>query len=233
VLRAHADVRATFHKAWRDLVLVLESDEEKDLPGFDDEEEGGEQEKNADQDQNLDRDRDQDQDGGAGVTAEAAAEAVVPEEPVAVSTGSDTVSEPACGDPGEFLPFQPEKNIEQPAQPPDTVVACVESSAARVGCAKWVPAGGEEATNGVESDRSGPGYPSTAPAGQSAGAVAALTPRLADVSPGERCNDLHPDPPSEELTPRARSALEARNRATMADITMRGEPIGSEHPLRE
>jgi hypothetical protein len=136
VLRAHADVRATFHKAWRDLVLVLESDEEEGLTDLDD-------------------DNDQDQDGEPGVTVEAAAEVVVPEEPATVSTASDPVSEPACGDPGEFLPFQPEKNVEHSAQPVESVVACDETSAARVGGAKWVPAGGEGRADGAQNRRSG------------------------------------------------------------------------------
>ena len=39
--------------------------------------------------------------------------------------------------------------------------------------------------------------------------------------------------PWEELTPRARSAIEARNRDTMAEITMRVESIRSDHRLRE
>ena len=52
--RCQAEVRATFHKAWRDLVVVLESDEEQGLPefGVDDE----------------DNDQDEDADGGACVT---------------------------------------------------------------------------------------------------------------------------------------------------------------------
>ena len=68
---------------------------------------------------------------------------------------------------------------------------------------------------------------------QGAGGAPALTRPAADLSRGERCGALHPDPPWEELTPRARSAIEALNRDTMADITMRGEPMRSEHPLRE
>jgi hypothetical protein len=36
----------------------------------------------------------------------------------------------------------------------------------------------------------------------------------------------------ETNAPRARSAIEALNRDTMADITMRGEPMRSEHPTR-
>jgi len=44
---------------------------------------------------------------------------------------------------------------------------------------------------------------------------------------------LHPDTPWEELTPRARSAIEALNRDTMAEIRVRVEAMRSEQPLRE
>jgi hypothetical protein len=151
VLRAHADVRATFHKAWRDLVTVLESDEEEGLSDFDE---------NDDQNE----DNDEDASGGADVTAEAPAEAVIPEEPAAVSTGEDGVPEPQCGEHDDFLPFQPEKIVEQSAQPSEAVAACVESSDARVGCAKWVPAGGKERPNGVQNPRAAPDFAGTAPA---------------------------------------------------------------------
>jgi len=44
---------------------------------------------------------------------------------------------------------------------------------------------------------------------------------------------LHPDTPWEELTPRARSAIDARNRDTMAEIRERLEAIRSGEQLRE
>jgi heme oxygenase len=79
----------------------------------------------------------------------------------------------------------------------------------------------------------GPGSWASGCADQSTGGAAALTRPAADLSRGERCGAVHPDPPWEELTPRARSAVEALNRDTKADITMRGEPMRSEHPLQE
>ena len=93
VARCQAEVRATFHRAWRDMVVVLESDEEKGLPefGVDDE------------------DNDQDEDGAAGVMAEAPPEAVTRDEPEPPSMGADAVPEAACGGADEFLPFQPEE----------------------------------------------------------------------------------------------------------------------------
>ena len=50
---------------------------------------------------------------------------------------------------------------------------------------------------------------------------------------GETSAARDPDRPWEELTPRARSALEALNMEMTADMTMRGEPMRPEHPLRE
>ena len=241
VARCLAEVRMTYHRAWRDLVKDLETGDQEGLSGSnpDDEKEGNDQ----------DQDQDQDQDGEAGATAEAPAEAVIHEEPEHPATGADAVPEPGCGEAGEFLPFQPERIVERSAQLPEAVVISVEFSAARVQGAKSDLSGGEGGTNGVENRRSGPGSHTTAPAGQmgsagsgswasgcadqSTGGAPALTRPAADLSRGERCGALHPDPPWEELTPRARSAIEALNRDTMADITMRGEPMRSEHPLRE
>ena len=192
VARCLAEVRMTYHRAWRDLVKDLETGDQEGQPGSnpDDEKEGN------------DQDQDQDQDGEAGATAEAPAEAVIHEEPEHPATGADAVPEPGCGEAGEFLPFQPEKIVERSAQLPEAVVVSVEFSAARVQGAKSDLSGGEGGTNGAQN-------------------------------PGERCGAVHPDPPWEELTPRARSAIEARNRDTMAEITMRGEPMRSDHRLRE
>ena len=43
----------------------------------------------------------------------------------------------------------------------------------------------------------------------------------------------HPDTPWEELTPRARSAIDGLNRDTMAEIRLRVEAIRAEQQLRE
>ena len=192
VARCLAEVRMTYHRAWRDLVKDLETGDQEGLSGSnpDDEKEGN------------DQDQDQDQDGEAGATAEAPAEAVIHEEPEHPATGADAVPEPGCGEAGEFLPFQPEKIVERSAQLPEAVVVSVEFSAARVQGAKSDLSGGEGGTNGVENRRSGPGSHTTAPAGQmgsagsgswasgcadqSAGGAAALTRPAADLSRGER-----------------------------------------------
>jgi len=150
VARCQAEVRATFHRAWRDLVVVLESDEEKGLPefGVDDE------------------DDDQDKDGAAGVMAEAAPEAVTHDAPEPVSMGADAVPEPASRGNDEFLPFQPEELSDRSAQLPEAVVVSVESLAARVECAKSAPTGAEGGTNRAQDPQSEPGCPRTASAGQ-------------------------------------------------------------------
>ena len=75
--------------------------------------------------------------------AEAPAEAVIHEEPEHPATGADAVLEPGCGAAGEFLPFQPEKIVEQSAQLHDALVVSVEFSAARVQGAKSDLSGGE------------------------------------------------------------------------------------------
>ena len=126
VARCLAEVRMTYHRAWRDLVKDLETGDQEGQPGSDpdDEKEGN------------DQDQDQDQDGEAGATAEAPAEAVIHEEPEHPATGADAVPEPGCGEAGEFLPFQPEKIVERSAQLPEAVVVSVEFSAARVQGAK-------------------------------------------------------------------------------------------------
>ena len=190
VSRCLADVRMNYHRAWRDLVQDLESGDQEGQAGVhpDVENEG------SDQDQN------QDQNGEAAATAEAPAEAVILEEPEPLSTGADAAPEPGCGEAGEFLPFQPEKIVEQPAQLPEAVVASAEFSAARVQGAKSDLSGGEEGTDAVENGRSGSGSASA---------------------------------PWEELTPRARSAIEARNRDRMVEIKMRVESTRPDHPLRE
>src|ERR1700722_6952978 len=73
VARCLAEVRMTYHRAWRDLVKDLETGDQEGLSGSnpDDEKEGND----------PDQDQDQDQDGKAGATAEAPAEAVIHEEP--------------------------------------------------------------------------------------------------------------------------------------------------------
>ena len=66
----------------------------------------------------------------------------------------------------------------------------------------------------------------------------ALTRPAADLSRGERCGMALARRPSPGLRPSSLpggevGALEALNRDTMAEITMRGESMRSEHPLRE
>ena len=133
VARCQAEVRATYHRAWRDLVVVLETDDEEE------------------DDDDLDQGEDQDKGGEAGVTAEAPVEAVNLDEPAPLSTGADAVPEPACRGSEGFPPFQPEKNADHSAQLPQAVVISIDSRAARVEGAKSDPSGGEGGTNAVEA----------------------------------------------------------------------------------
>ena len=235
VARCLAEVRMTYHRAWRDLVKDLETGDQEGLSGSnpDDEEEGNDQDQNEDQDQ--------DQDGEAGVTAEAPAEAVIHEEPEHPATGADAVPEPGCGEAGEFLPFQPEKIVEQSAQLPEAVVVSVEFSAARVQGAKSAPSGGEGGTNGVEKPSIRTGLPEHSARRQDGARPAPGAGRAGVRTDARRwpCPVRRPlprgarlDPPWEELTPRARSAIEALNRDTMAEIRMRGgvDAIGAAAP---
>jgi hypothetical protein len=222
VARCQAEVRATFHKAWRDLVTVLETDEEKGLPefGVDDE----------------DNDQENDEDGAASVMAEAPPEAVILDEPEPLATGVDAGPEPACRGNDEFLPFQPEEFAGQSAQLPEAVVVSIDPTAARVEGAKSAPTGGDEGTNGAQDPPSGPGSDRTPSTGQ-----------MRSAGPRSRANgcarsstffasawpSTASDRPWKKLNPRARSAIEALNRDTMAEIKMRGESTRAEQPLRE
>ncbi len=89
VARCQAEVRATFRRAGRELVGVLESDEENGLPesAIDDE----------------DNDQDEDADGAVGVMAEALPEAVIGDEPAPLSNGAGAVPEPGWGEAVEFF----------------------------------------------------------------------------------------------------------------------------------
>jgi len=145
VARCQAEVRATYHRAWRDLVKVLETGEEEwpSEPGDDDGNEANDQEK----------DQDKDKDGAADVTAEA----VILDGPAPLFTGADPVPEPACCGSDESLPFQPEEIADPSAQLPEAVVVSIDPPVARVGGAKSAPCGSEGDTNAVETPRSGPG----------------------------------------------------------------------------
>ena len=198
VARCQAEVRATYHRAWRDLVKVLETDEEgPPVCGGDDEDQ--------------DKDEDKDQVGEAGVTAEAPAEAVNLEEPAPLSTGADAVAEPACRGGEEFLPFQPERILEQSAQLPEAVVVSIDSSAARVEGAKSASSGAERGTIEGQNPRSEPGSHRTpaicggvAPNREKAGTDQEGGPALAD-QPVPGCTDMEPIPSRKHQTRHATS----------------------------
>ena len=89
-------------------------------------------------------------------------EAVNLDEPAPLSTGADAVPEPACRGSEEFPPFQPEKNADQSAQLPQTVVISIDSRAARVEGAKSVPSGArgvQTRSKTVDPDRAPRAHP--------------------------------------------------------------------------
>jgi len=146
VARCQAEVRATYHRVWRDLVKVLDRDEEKGPPGF-----GGD-----DEDEDKDDGNDKDKDGEAGVTAAAPSEAVILDEPAPLSAGTDGLPLPACRGTDGFLPNDPEKLIALSAQLLEETVASIDPSASVTEGAKGDQRGAEGGTNGVPDPQSEP-----------------------------------------------------------------------------
>ena len=101
VARCQAEVRATYHRAWRDLVKVLASAEEARRSGCAGDDDG-------------DEDEDKDQEEEAGVAAEAPSEAVVVvDEPAPLSTETDTLPLPAGRGADIPLPDGPERIVAE------------------------------------------------------------------------------------------------------------------------
>ena len=133
VARCHAEVRMAYHRAWRDLVILLDKDEEKGAAEIVGEEDRDRDEgKDEDEVKDYDCDYDGEENGERGVTAVAAREAVVHDEAVA-----------GCAGRVDSLPIDPENRSDPLAQLPEKSWGSIETPASGSEGAKSAPCGVE------------------------------------------------------------------------------------------